>query len=86
MILIVRLLEVCSTHRLTKTRLVNGELVARLAAGMSGQGCDDVAVDGRLDGDRLIFIRKVGDDRFSDDVEGAAKKDVVRGFSDDMYL
>ena len=45
-----------------------------------------VGIVGISDGDRLIFIARLGNDRFCQNVKGVAKEDVISGFLNDMDL
>ena len=45
-----------------------------------------VRIVGISDGDRLIFIARVANDRFCQNVEGAAEEDVISRFLNDVDL
>ena len=45
-----------------------------------------VRIVGISDGDCLIFIARVVNDRFCQNIEGAAKEDVISGFLNDVDL
>ena len=45
-----------------------------------------VRIVGISDGDRLIFIVRVANDRFCQNVEGVAEEDIISGFLNDVDL
>jgi hypothetical protein len=57
-------------------------------AGTSGDGRDCIALAcvWIIDGNGLIFIRKVSNDAFCQDVEGAPQEDVIRRRTNDVNL